>query len=275
MSGISQLDVGGVYYREVDILTPSGPSIRTPVDADSLPTVEIRKGSTIVTDAISLSVVRLSTGLYAITFTVPSTWAIGSSISVFLNVVLSAFAGSPFRAQIDVFTVTISQTGGIGGTPTVNRTALETTFGAANIAQWADVDNDENATTISNRIAWALTMGESYVLGRLSVRYAMPFTVMPALVVQLICDMAGVYLYRSPRGMIEGDVQSNQVISIRDNAMVQIAEIIAGRLKLIDGVKTEPINYPRIITERFHLGIGGSNSDELHELAHLYNEFWQ
>lgn len=236
------MSVGQVYRREVNVVQPSGVNIGVPIDSDVPPTVEIRDGVTILSNPSDLVITHTGTGKYTVTFTIPGEWTLGDNISAYFIVTLGAFAGSPFRAMLDSFTIEPESLGGSTGTPIVSRAAIEAVFGKANIATWADTDNDQDATTISNRIAWAANKATTIVLGRLKKKYIIPFPVMPSLVVEMICTRAGVELFRSPRGLVEGDVESNQINSINDANDQLIGMVLSGRIEFTDGTYTKPMS---------------------------------
>jgi hypothetical protein len=75
------------------------------------------------------------------------------------------------------------------------------------------------------------------------------------LVVELICSQAGLELYRSPRGLVEGSDEGNQVKSISDWVDEQLASIIAGRTILIGATGlTEPTVVPQVADVRERRG---------------------
>lgn len=85
--------------------------------------------------------------------------------------------------------------------PYITETDLINKFGNTNIQEWSDMDNEDNATTIADRIDAAIEYAESYVEARLKgSRYAVPLTGSNAMLNDIIAGMAGWWLYQS-RGL--------------------------------------------------------------------------
>lgn len=241
--------VGQTYRREVAVVQPSGVNIGVPIDSDIAPTVEIRDGVTILANPSDLVITHTSTGKYTVTFTIPDEWTLGDNISAYFIITLAAFAGSPFRALLDSFTIEPESIGGSIGVPIVSRASIEAVFGKDNISTWADADNDQDPTTISNRIAWAANKSAAIVLGRLKKKFVIPFPVMPSLVVEMISTRAGIELFRSPRGLVEGDVSSNQINSIDKANDALIGLVLKGRLEFTDGTYTKATNIIHAVND--------------------------
>lgn len=89
-----------------------------------------------------------------------------------------------------------------------SRTNIERHFGTENVAEWADLDSDDDATKITNQVNWAISgasddfdsiaqaMGE-----RVPVKDEDGST--PSFVTFLVACMAG-WLLHGARGMVEG-----------------------------------------------------------------------
>jgi hypothetical protein len=123
---------------------------------------------------------------------------------------------------------------------------LEIIVGASNVSQWADVDNDKDTTKRKARVAWAIARGYDYVIARISPRYDITtFVTFPSIVFQLIARRACIELYKSPRGLVDGDQAAAQLKSISIDIEAQIEQILAGQLPLIDA-PSQPNNYPEV-----------------------------
>lgn len=128
------------------------------------------------------------------------------------------------------------------------RSDLEIIYGATNIAQWADADNDKDQSKIANRITWAVDQGQQYVVGRISKRFnASAFSAYPAIVFSLIARRAGIELYASPRGFVDGDPATAAIRAQDLKVETQIDQILAGQLPLVDiPVEQQPTAKPGI-----------------------------
>lgn len=123
---------------------------------------------------------------------------------------------------------------------------LELVVGASNVAQWADVDNDGDSTKRRARITWAINEGYTYIIGRIAPRYDITtFVTYPSIIFQLIAKRACIELYRSPRGLVDGDPAAAQLNSISLDIEAKIDLIMAGLLRLIDA-PVEPNAIPEI-----------------------------
>jgi phage gp36-like protein len=80
------------------------------------------------------------------------------------------------------------------------RADIETRFGVDNVSQWADYDNDGNASTITANITAAIAYADAYIKGWMrGCRYAIALANAAGTVDPLIVDcsarLAGVFLY--------------------------------------------------------------------------------
>ena len=123
--------------------------------------------------------------------------------------------------------------------PTI--TNLNQVFGKVNIAQWADVDNDEDSDTIAARVTWAISEAADYILGRLTPRFDFStVTTLPTRIFSLICRRAGMVLYMTPRGLVDGDAAFQQSNATMLRIDTEIEQLLSGQLKLTDGTVVEP-----------------------------------
>lgn len=109
---------------------------------------------------------------------------------------------------------------------------LDIQWGKVNVDKWADADNDKNAAKILARRAWALARAERYINSRLEGSvYSVPFAAVPdtpSEIRDLVVTYAGLYLYSSPRGLVDGDDTNDAMQQIKDDAEIIIRNIIAG-----------------------------------------------
>ena len=86
-----------------------------------------------------------------------------------------------------------------------SRADIEMVYGATNVEQWADLDNDESVTKIANRIMRAILIACGTINDAARVlHYRLPLRtaggVTPTTVVNLCATMAGIWLYEA-RGL--------------------------------------------------------------------------
>lgn len=88
------------------------------------------------------------------------------------------------------------------------RDQVEMHYGASNVARWADLDNDEDATKISNRITWAIAFAGLDIETNLRAgAFSLPFDDVPdtpGFIQELAAVKAGLILYSS-RGEADTD----------------------------------------------------------------------
>ena len=134
---------------------------------------------------------------------------------------------------------------------------LNMVYGTVNINQWADADNLQDAPTITARCNWAINIAYNYILGRLSDRYDIStFVSLPAVIFELITKRAGIELYRSPRGLVDGDPATASLNSMSLEVESKLDQILSGLLQLLDA-PVNPTNVPGVnnCTARFPLGM--------------------
>jgi hypothetical protein len=126
------------------------------------------------------------------------------------------------------------------------RSDVEIVYGAANIAQWALVDNDDDETKKDARITWAIQQAYEYIEGRLASRIQFStFVTIPKLIFSLIAKRAGLELYSSPRGLIDGDAATAQLNTLSVEVEARIDQILSGQLKIVDD-PVPAVDYPGI-----------------------------
>ncbi len=122
------------------------------------------------------------------------------------------------------------------GTIYCQRSDVEDVFGVVNVARWADLDNDQDATKIANRINRAIVWATAEMEDRLrNGPYQVPLTGTSATVVDLCAKLAGVWLYES-RGTQDFNTETGQPYHrlqyARQYVETALAEIRAGKRRL-------------------------------------------
>ena len=123
---------------------------------------------------------------------------------------------------------------------------LQQIYGINNIHDWANLDNDNDPTKIANRVTWAIARGYDYILGRLNKRFDIStFVTYPSVIFQLIAKRAGIELYTSPRGIVDGDAATAQLNAISLEIEARLDQILSGQLQLLDA-PVLPISGPGV-----------------------------
>lgn len=126
-------------------------------------------------------------------------------------------------------------------------TELNNVFGSGNIQAWADIDNDGNTTTISNRIAYALQLATAEVSAKLRLS---PYVVADALdhvlVEHAVCQRAADYLY-SPRAVSDEDPSKDLMAWHRKEYEKFFKSLAAGQLDL--GLTRASRPYPKVVKD--------------------------
>jgi hypothetical protein len=113
---------------------------------------------------------------------------------------------------------------------------LEQVFGAKNINQWADLDNDCDAEKIEDRISAAIAYAENEVDSKLRRHiYEIPVTDgesgTPREIVDVVANLAGVWLYEN-RGVQDFNPETGRSVHRlefnRQRAEKTLREILAG-----------------------------------------------
>lgn len=129
------------------------------------------------------------------------------------------------------------------------RTDVELVFGRTNVSKWADVDNEEDSTFITNRICWALQEAYSHFNNRLrGGPYAVPFIEpFESQIISMSARLAGVMLYDS-RGITdfsENGKPQHQLSAHRDMVEKFIKDVMAGIIRLD---AEHVVNYPAVVS---------------------------
>ena len=127
-------------------------------------------------------------------------------------------------------------------------TDLFLVYGQGNINKWADANNNGNAGEIAARIEWAIAKADAYINDRLRRKWHdLPFDPVPTTIKELSAQMAGVILYRSPRGLVDGDDTNASMTEAREECETIISNILGGVLKLDYSVTLA--SHPESISE--------------------------
>lgn len=116
------------------------------------------------------------------------------------------------------------------------RSDIEGMFGVENVKKWADLDNDQDAAKIANRVALAVTQADRHIDRRFRrSKYAVPLVALGgydlAEVTDVACRWAGVWLYEN-RGLRDVDSEGKPVNLLTRHAKYvqdQINRYLSGR----------------------------------------------
>ena len=118
------------------------------------------------------------------------------------------------------------------------RSDVEDVFGVDNVAKWADLDADADATKIANRITRAIAAGDAKIDQRFrSSQYAVPLvpgTSGDVVVTDWSARLAGVWLYES-RGTNEMDQKGrpfNRMSGQEKKVMDHMDRVMTGKERL-------------------------------------------
>ncbi|MFG0247836.1 MAG: phage protein Gp36 family protein [Phycisphaeraceae bacterium JB051] len=134
------------------------------------------------------------------------------------------------------------------------RTDIEDIFGIANVASWADLDSDEDATKITNRITRAIAHADAMINAILTdSQYTIPLSALPGktlgLITTISATLSGCWLYEA-RGLNDADDEGrpfNRYSAKRKQAEVMLGNIAEGSLK-IDAVEaTKGVGIPFVV----------------------------
>jgi phage gp36-like protein len=112
----------------------------------------------------------------------------------------------------------------------ITRVDIESTYGASNVAKWANLDN-EQASDGEDRIDAAIAYAEEHVNNRFrGSRYTLPLTA-TAVVKQWVAKIAGAWLYSS-RGFREDEDTAGPLSSVVKTVETQIDQTLLGALSI-------------------------------------------
>jgi len=121
---------------------------------------------------------------------------------------------------------------------------IEDRYGASNVADWADLDDDGNSTKITDRITSAIAYASTYIddrLRRSDLNFKLPISVsgsIPATLVDVCRRLAG-YTLSTGRGVFRYDQDGNPLTPLRADYMDALAtlELIAQKKLQMEGVE--------------------------------------
>jgi phage gp36-like protein len=124
------------------------------------------------------------------------------------------------------------------------REEIETEFGASNVAQWADADNNEDAGAITARVAWSIAKASRRIDHELAARYETPLeSETPDIIADIATTLAGVQLAESPRGLVDGEGEGLALRQLEKKALEMLRDLATGRIALT-GYEPKFTNYP-------------------------------
>lgn len=126
------------------------------------------------------------------------------------------------------------------------RADIETRFGAKNVEQWADVDNDRDSDAIADRITAAIAKATSDIDDELrGGAVDVPFGAsVPSAIVDCAVVLAAVWLY-SARGYEQADEEepAGRLAGAREDAARKLGRIRSGLMRL-SGAQVVPNQAP-------------------------------
>lgn len=129
--------------------------------------------------------------------------------------------------------------------PYSTRADIEDIYGPDNVFKWADLDNNEDAAHVEQRIEKAITRANDELHNRLrGGPYLIPFAdPVPSAIVYLEALYAGIWLYAS-RSVGDND-DADQLKGRKVEFLETIRDIHAGRYRL--SVEEIPQRYPGVV----------------------------
>lgn len=118
---------------------------------------------------------------------------------------------------------------------------IENVFGRVNVAKWADLDNNGVVEDIELRINKAILWASGEVNSRLRrFVYVLPFETAPVEIVDIVANLAGVWLYEN-RGIQDFNPDTGQAVHRlewnRRRAETTLKEILMGN-RILDAART-------------------------------------
>ena len=132
--------------------------------------------------------------------------------------------------------------------PYAERTDIDNVFGSINVDQWADLNNNQDAQEIADRVEWALETAHAKLNNRLrGGRYAIPFEApVDPQIVNLEAQLAGLALYDS-RGVGDDEDTQDTFSKLRKSLWQEVSKIRAGQIRL--DVTDVATSVPQVIAE--------------------------
>lgn len=124
----------------------------------------------------------------------------------------------------------------------ITRSDIENIFGTLNVIRWADLDGDDDATKIGNRISYAIATAcanfDDVIRGH---QYAN--VIVNATLIDLVARMAALRLYDG-REIIDGDPTTDKLSLVRQDVESRLYKIRRGEIT-IEGERATAI--PQVV----------------------------
>lgn len=128
--------------------------------------------------------------------------------------------------------------------PYATRSNVEDIYGNVNVRAWADINNNGIEAEITARIDWALALADTKLNAMLKGGpYTVPFTTVPALIVELAARQTGVLLYDS-RGHQDAGATTDNLQPHREYIMMTIRDLRTLKLRIDDDDNAITRYYP-------------------------------
>lgn len=131
--------------------------------------------------------------------------------------------------------------------PYCTRSDVESIFGTENVAQWADLDNDQDATNIATRIADAILDADAYIDDQMRMsQYAIPLAnssaQTPRSIKRLSAAKAGLLLYEARGSMDVNEVTGAPIhrYAARAKEIDRMLDLYKSDRAGLDAVRTGP-----------------------------------
>lgn len=118
--------------------------------------------------------------------------------------------------------------------PYCTRANIEDRYGTTNVFVWSDLDSDNNATKIANRITRAIAVADAYIddtLRNSDINFQLPLT--STTLTDVAVKLAGYWL-STARGVRDYDDKGKPITRLtgdRDEALETLRMIATGQLK--------------------------------------------
>lgn len=133
------------------------------------------------------------------------------------------------------------------GTYYCARADVELVFGTKNVIQWADLDNEEDATFIANRITTMIALAHEQLEDAIRhSSYDLPFDPIPVAVTYHTACLAGVLLYES-RGEVDSEEESgnHRLTPFRRRWQAFVKQLLS-QAHILDATRTPRTNAPTV-----------------------------
>jgi hypothetical protein len=126
-----------------------------------------------------------------------------------------------------------------------SRADVELVFGIANVSKWADLDNEENATFIANRITTMIALAHEQLEDAIRhSSYDLPFDPIPVAVTYHTACLAGVLLYESRGEMDAEDEAGNHRLTPFRRRWQSFVKQLLSQAHILDATRSPNTNTP-------------------------------